>query len=88
MILPSKHINFSESLLGLGGILLRLLKTPMSIDDLWVLYSKINNKAKFPAYHNFDNVILALNYLFLIDAIDLNSDGDLYRNQKENIKII
>ena len=61
----------------------------MSVDDLWMHYSKINNKkTKFPAYHSFDNVILALNYLFLIDAININSEGYLYKNQKENIDLL
>ena len=79
MILPSKHINFSESLMGLGGALLRLLKKPMSIDDLWMAYSKINNKSKFPSYHSFDNVVLALNYLFMINAVGINEEGSLFK---------
>lgn len=74
MILPSKHIRLSESLLGLGGILLTITKEPVTVDDIWFKYSQINNsKNKFPAYHNFDNVILALNYLFLIGAIEINN---------------
>lgn len=76
MILPSKHINLSESLFGLGGIILKILKNPMTLDDLWVRYSKMNNKKSlFPSYHSFDHVILALNYLFAIEVIDIN-DGD------------
>lgn len=74
MILPSKHIRLSESLLGLGGVLLTITKEPVTVDDIWFKYSQINNsKNKFPAYHNFDNVILALNYLFLIGAIEINN---------------
>ena len=75
-ILPSKHIRLSESLLGLGAIILDIIKTPRSIDELWFEFSKINNsKETFPAYHDFDNLILAINYLFIIGAlsIDINS---------------
>jgi hypothetical protein len=81
MILPSKHINISESLLGLGGFLLNILqKQPLSIDSLWTEYSTVNNKQDiYPAYHSFDNVILAVDLLFIIGAIDINSDGRLYR---------
>ncbi|WP_394351176.1 ABC-three component system middle component 6 [Draconibacterium mangrovi] len=77
MILPSKHISLSESLLGLGGILLGYLKIPQSVDELWHKYSKINNSKRYPAYHDFDNLILALNYLYLIGAIDIDEKGKL-----------
>lgn len=78
MILPSKHIRFSESFLGLGGIILSFLKVPKTIDELWVQYSKINDTVRFPAYHDFDNVVLALDYLFLIGAIEINFEGKLF----------
>ncbi len=78
MILPSKHIRFSESLMGLGAILLSFINEPKSVDEIWFKYSEINNsKRKFPAYHNFDNVILALNYLYLIGAIEINTNGKI-----------
>lgn len=78
MILPSKHIRFSESLMGLGGMLLSFINEPKSVDEIWFKFSEINNsKRKFPAYHNFDNVILALNYLYLIGAIEINTNGKI-----------
>lgn len=76
--MPSKHIGFSESLLGLCGIILNILSEPMTVDELWYKYSEINNsKNKFPAYHNFDNLILATNCLFLIGAIEIDGKGKL-----------
>ncbi|HEY4326622.1 MAG TPA: ABC-three component system middle component 6 [Mucilaginibacter sp.] len=79
MILPSKHIRISESLLGLGGYLLKYLKDgPQTIDQLWFKVSKQNNTKKAFAYHGFDNVVLSLNYLFIIGAIDINSEGLIY----------
>lgn len=77
MILPTKHIRISESLIGLGGYLLKFLKEPMTIDQLWIKYENVNNK-KFPAYHNFDNMVLALNLLFIMGILDLNEKGELY----------
>jgi hypothetical protein len=83
MILPSKHISLAESLLGLGGVLLEILiKQPCSLDSLWQEYSKINNKKElFPAYHSFDNVIFAVDLLFMIGAISINSGGEIYRHE-------
>lgn len=79
MIMPTKHIRFSESLLGLSGIILNILSEPMTVDEIWYKYSEINNsKNKFPAYHNFDNLVLATNCLFLIGAIEIDSKGKLH----------
>lgn len=86
VILPSKHIRVSESLLGLGAYLLQYLKDgPKSVDDLWFRVTKQNETKKAFAYHGFDNVVLALNYLFIIGAIDLNSEGLIYNAAKETI---
>jgi hypothetical protein len=80
MILPSKHISLAESLIGLGGVLLEILmKQPCSLDSLWQEYSKINNKESYPAYHSFDNVILAVNLLYMIGAVTINTEGKLCR---------
>jgi hypothetical protein len=83
MILPSKHISLSESLLGLGGIVLQIIiKRPCSLEYVWQEYSKINNNRQiFPAYHSFDNVVLAVDLLFIIGAININSQGEIYRNE-------
>ena len=77
MILPTKHIRIAESLIGLGGYLIKLLNEPMTIDNLWFKYSKYNNK-KFPAYHSFDNIVLSLNLLFIMGIIEINDNGELY----------
>jgi len=76
MILPSKHIKFSESLLGLSAFLIDLLSEEMTVDELWFKFSKINNnKNVFPSYHDFDNVILSLDFLYLIGVVNINSKG-------------
>lgn len=86
MILPSKHVSFSESLIGLGGVLLGFLKDPLSVDELWIKYSKINNsKTRFPAYHNFDNIILAINLLYSIGAIKMDDEGNLCRSNTSDL---
>lgn len=82
MILPSKHIRLSESLLGLGGILLKfIVRKSYTVDSLWQEYSKINNtKDFFPAYHNFDNVIMSIDLLYVIGAIDINEKGEIIKS--------
>ena len=76
MILPTKHIRISESLIGLGGFLLKLLNEPLTIDKLWIKFSKYNNE-RLPAYHNFDNLVLSLNLLFIMGIIEINDKGEV-----------
>jgi len=78
-ILPEKHVYLAESLFGLGSIILRLLQdTSKDLDNLWmdlqkedVLRERINGSI------TLDKVILAVDFLFLIDAIKLNSRGEI-----------
>lgn len=77
MILPSKHINLSESFIGLSGFLLKLLNKPMTIDDLWQEFQKVNNTVQYPAYHSFDNIVLGINLLYFIGAIEIDIKGKI-----------
>jgi hypothetical protein len=81
MILPTKHIRLSESILGLSGVLLSfIVKNPVSLDALWMEYSKINNsKDLFPAYHTFDDIVLAVNLLFMMGIININNRKEIYK---------
>ena len=51
---------------------------PKSVDQLWFKVGKQNETKKAFSYHGFDNVVLALNYLFIIGAIDINNEGLIY----------
>ncbi len=79
MILPSKHVKIAESLFGLGGIILELLDRGKDLDELWEEFEKLNNTDYFPAYHNYDNFILAIDLLFLMDLIKLNEPGEIVK---------
>lgn len=64
MILPTKHINFSQSLLGLGAFVLSQLENPKSVDDLWENYSFAYKNKNYLAKHSFDNLIMSLLFLY------------------------
>lgn len=79
MLLPSKHINISESIFGLSAYLLKIImEEPKNIDQIWYDFNKINNTENFPVYHSFDNVIIALDYLYLIGLIDIKNKDKIY----------
>lgn len=77
MILPEKHLNSSESLLGLGAFLLSLLDYHNNIDDLWESYTKAYEENKYPVLHGYDNYILCLDFLYIIGAILINNSGEI-----------
>lgn len=77
MILPSKHITIAQSLWGLAAFLIIFLEAPKTVDELWAKFEKINDTSKLPAKHSFERVVLALDFLYMIDAIEMTGDGKI-----------
>ena len=75
MLLPDKHITVSESLLGLGSLLLELLVVPSDVDMLHIECMKRFRMGGYPSYHTFENVVLALDFLFAIGVITQDKQG-------------
>jgi len=77
--MPKKHITISESLLGLGSIIIELLVKPMTVDDCWdIIRDKYIGKGIISNKHTFDSLILALDLLYAINIIEMNGKGELY----------
>ncbi len=74
MIIPTKHTNFSESLLGLGSYVLSLLHTPGTVDDLWKQYQNDYINKKYSGKHSFENLLLTIVFLHAIGAVN-EKDG-------------
>jgi len=78
MILPKKHVTIHESLVVLAGFIFKQLKEgDLTVDELWLNYNKINNTKKFPAKHNFDDLILAIDILYGLKKINITEFGQL-----------
>jgi hypothetical protein len=75
MLLPDKHIRFSESLLGLGAMLLDCLDRPRTLDDLWTTFRHKRSSFAGSRQHTFDHVVLALDALYAIGAIREDSQS-------------
>lgn len=69
MIMPAKHINFSESFLGFGSYILQNLSEPKSVDELWQMYQQDLQNGLYFAKHSFDNLIMTILFLYSIDAV-------------------
>ena len=75
MILPKKQLSLNESFLGFGAFLLPQLSAPISIDDLWAYYKDSYTNKKYSVKFSFDQFVMALDYLYIIGAIQLNEGG-------------
>lgn len=74
MIMPSKHINVSQSLLGLGSYILSKMDKPYTIDELWNKYQTDLEYEIYSVKHGFDNFVLTFIFLYSINAINYNNE--------------
>lgn len=82
MILPKKQLSLSESFFGFGSFLLRNLKSPTSIDNLWINYKTALKNKEYIVRFSFDEFIATLDFLFMIGAIK-ETEGGVMRNEIE-----
>ena len=80
MLMPQKHINLSESLIGIGGFVLGIVKNKeKTIDTIIKEVEKlIDNPKNKKIYNNVDNIMLSIDYLYSIGAIDIDENGRIY----------
>jgi hypothetical protein len=79
VLLPDKHIRISESILGLGGLVLSCLNRRVTFDTLWKRVQEPLVSPAWPAAHGVENFVLALCFLYSIGAVDVSPDGELFR---------
>ncbi|NLP13173.1 MAG: hypothetical protein GX383_01525 [Clostridium sp.] len=78
MIIPTKHTNFSQSLIGFGSYILSKLEKNKSVDELWNEYLDDYENKRYPAKHNFDNLILTLLFLYTLGILE-ERDGSVIK---------
>jgi len=73
---PSKHVSFNESIVGIGAIILKHLDGGKAIDDLWrELRGTKASHYRLPERVDFDVFILAVDFLFLVGAVQHTAAG-------------
>lgn len=78
MILPSKHLSERRALLTVGSEILGLLDRPRTVSSVWEELRGAKGKShRRPSYDWF---VLALDLLFLMDAVSLR-DGLLIKSR-------
>jgi len=76
-LLPEKHVRNSESLLGLGAVVLAFLyNEPKTLDKLWTGIKELDTiKPRVHGSVTLDSVVLAIDFLYSVGAVNLNSEG-------------
>jgi hypothetical protein len=75
LILPTKHISTSYSLLGVGAKILEQLYSPRTVSSLW------SAVATMPEVATFERFVLTLDLLYAIGAIEMDT-GLLRRSRR------
>ena len=75
MILPTKHIKLSNSLLSLGAVLLNNLNDRHTVTLLW------DKTRILPEVRTFEKFTLGLDLLFLLDLVEFQ-EGLIVRVRK------
>ncbi|MEI0560259.1 ABC-three component system middle component 6 [Brachyspira pilosicoli] len=81
MILPNKHLKMYESLIYLSGIIIKYLKNPKYLEDIWQHINKLNNKKnkKYDTIYSFDKVVKSVDMLYVLGLVKINEYGMLER---------
>ena len=78
MLVPTKHTNFSYSLLGFGSYIIEKLQSKdLAIDELWERYQQDLKDGRYYFAHSIENMLLAITFLYAIGLIE-ERDGKIY----------
>lgn len=80
MILPSKQLSATRSLISIGADILYLLNEPKTVSRLWTELQRANTIKYGNVIITYDWFILALDFLYLIAAIEL-IEGRIHKKQ-------
>jgi hypothetical protein len=70
MILPSKHLSFSKSLLGYGSYLIKKIGEGKGVDDLYLMSQQDYKRGLYPSKQSFDSLMLTLVFLYSIGVVE------------------
>lgn len=72
MLMPTKHIKTENALVGVGGDVLAQLDKPKTVSRLFFDLQNLREESELPTLQ-FDWFLLALDFLYAVDAITLDA---------------
>lgn len=90
MILPNKYVTLEESLFGISLLFIELLKTnKMTVDKLIDRFNKKYIKTdKLYAKPTYQKLVYVIEFMYMIDMISYNENGEIYKNENFKFKDI
>lgn len=74
MIIPKKHIDLSESIIGLSAIIYSSIGNKDNIDDIFACVKK---DKRVPKSFDIDSIVIGLDFLYSIGLVVLTEDGGI-----------
>jgi len=68
MILPTKHMDMSRSLIGLGAEILLYIERPQTVSTLWQKAKLLNGM------RTFETFTLTLDFLYMVGIIEFEDN--------------
>ncbi len=84
-LIPSKHVRFSDSIIGLAGYLRQLLSEPCTLDELWVQID--SDSSGWNSRPSFTNMELAVDLLYAIGAIQSAGEDRLAGTEFKSLAV-
>ncbi|WP_339783466.1 ABC-three component system middle component 6 [Paenibacillus sp. FSL R7-0313] len=83
MLTPTKNLHEDKSIIKIGARILSILNSPHTVSSAWKSYVQIqeyetNGKIRI----QFDNFILAIDFLYIIGAIE-HGDDLMWRSKND-----
>jgi hypothetical protein len=78
-LLPSKHVRLAESILGIGALILDVLRQPMTLDALKDAVDARVAGEQLPSHPSLEMIVLALDLLFAVGAVTTSDHGAITR---------
>ena len=83
MLTPTKNLHEDKAILKIGARILSFLTFPRTLSSTWEAYIEFQNQESLNIPNiQFDTFILALDFLYMIGAIEYQ--GDLLRRTKSD----
>lgn len=80
MVMPNRNLRISESLIGIGAMVLKSIgKNTKSLDDIVLDVNKqLDDYGIKRENNNIDNIILTIDFLYTIGAIESTNEGNFF----------
>ena len=79
MILPAKHLPPERCISGIGAVIMAQLSEAQSVSETWVRTSRAYGGQPI----SFDWFVLALSWLYAVEAVDYDDTGLLNRKAQQ-----